>query len=177
LADRARGSFNATFWNSQKRCLFDVLGDSGADASLRPNQLIAASLDFTMLSKEKSGAVVDLIDQELLTPYGLRTLSKDDPRYRGGYFGDRRNRDQAYHSNHQNVEHVYRNFLEPIFKNQVHQACLGTVNEVFDGDQPHTPRGCISQAWSIAEPLRAYVEDILQLRPKYEKELLSSAET
>jgi glycogen debranching enzyme len=71
------------------------------------------------------------------------------------------------------VAHAFRNFVEPLFTRQVQQACLGAVNEIFDGDAPHAPRGCVSQAWSVAEPLRAYVEDVLRAKPKYEKEVLS----
>jgi glycogen debranching enzyme len=72
----------------------------------------------------------------------------------------------------QNREHVLKNFLSPLFTQQVYQAGLGTVSEIFDGDAPHVPRGCIAQAWSVAEPLRAYLEDVLQVRPKFEKEVL-----
>jgi len=193
LAEKTKTSFNQKFWNPEKNCLFDVLGENGVDASLRPNQVIATSLDFTMMNHERNVSVVDLMEHELLTPCGLRTLSRSDPRYRGSYFGDRRNRDQAYHNGTvwpwltgpfataylktkgytpQNVQYVSKNFVEPLLKNQITQGCLGTVNEVFDGDAPHTPRGCVSQAWSIAEPLRAYAEDILQARPKHEKEVL-----
>ncbi len=193
LAEKARASFNSKFWNTEKGCLFDVLSESGVDASLRPNQVIASSLDFTMLNKERSKSVVDLVEAELLTRYGLRTLTVKDPRYRGSYFGDRKNRDQAYHNgtvwpwligpfttaylktngySSKNVEHASKTFVEPFFKGQVLQGCLGTVNEVYDGNSPHTPRGCISQAWSVAEPLRAYVEDILQVRPVFEKVVL-----
>ncbi len=193
FADKAKASFVSKFWNPEKNCLFDVLGENGVDTSVRPNQVIAASLDFSMLDKERNMFLVNLVERELLTPCGLRTLSRSDPRYRGNYFGDRRNRDQAYHNGtvwpwltgpfttaylktkgytQENVEHAFKGFIEPLFKTQIILGCLGTVNEVFDGDFPHTPRGCISQAWSIAEPLRAYVEEVLQVRPKYEKEVL-----
>ncbi len=198
LADKARTSFNRKFWNANKSCLFDVLSEFEVDASLRPNQVVAISLDFTMLSNQRSELVVDLLENNLWTPCGLRTLSRSDSRYRGKYVGDRKSRNQAYHNgavwpwltgpfttaflktkgySNLNIEYSFRTFLEPLFKAQTMEACLGTINEVFDGDEPHTPRGCVSQAWSLAEPLRAYVEDILRVRPKYEKEVLGPSKT
>jgi predicted glycogen debranching enzyme len=196
LSEKAQASFNMKFWNSEKSCLFDVVGESGVDASLRPNQVIAAALDFTMLDKSKNAKVVKIVQRELLVPCGLRTLEPSDPNYKGVYAGDRKSRDQAYHSGTvwpwllgsftsaflktrgytaQNSEYAFRNFLEPLFTRQIQQACLGTVNEIFDGDASYAPRGCISQAWSVAEPLRAYIEDVLRVKPKYEKEVLKSS--
>ena len=191
MAAKAHNSFNLKFWNAEKRCLFDVVGEGGGDAALRPNQIIAASLDFTMLDKAKSEQVVDTVQRELLTPCGLRTLAQNDPRYRGVYVGDRRSRDQAYHNGtvwawllgpyvtafrkaKSNSAYELKNCLVSLFTQQVTQAGLGTISEVFDGDSPHTARGCIAQAWSVAEPLRAYVEDVLHDRPKYEKEVLQA---
>jgi predicted glycogen debranching enzyme len=195
MAAKAQASFNLKFWNAEKRCLFDVVGEFGADAALRPNQIIAASLDFTMLDKAKSEQVVDVVQRELLTPCGLRTLAQNDPQYRGVYVGNRRSRDHAYHNGtvwawllgpfttaflkakgHGNhwLEYASKNLIMPLFTQQLTQAGLGTISEVFDGDPPHTARGCIAQAWSVAEPLRAYVEDVLQARPKYEKEILQA---
>jgi predicted glycogen debranching enzyme len=188
MAAKTRKSFNLKFWNAEKNCLFDVVGAS-ADAALRPNQIIAAALDFTMLDNVKNGQVVDAVQRELLTPCGLRTLARAEPGYRGVYVGGRWSRDQAYHNGtvwawllgsyvtafrkaKSNSEHELKNCLMPLFTQQITQAGLGTISEVFDGDPPHTPRGCIAQAWSIAEPLRTYVEDVLQVRPKYEKEVL-----
>jgi len=189
MAAKAQASFNLKFWNAEKRCLFDVVGDDGADAALRPNQIIAAALDFTMLDKAKSEQVVEAVQRELLTPCGLRTLEQNDPRYRGVYVGDRWSRDQAYHNGtvwawllgpyvtairkaKSSSAYELKNYLLPLFTQQINQAGLGTVSEIFDGDSPHTPRGCIAQAWSVAEPLRAYMEDVLQIRPKYEKVIL-----
>jgi predicted glycogen debranching enzyme len=190
MATKAHRSFNLKFWNAEKRCLFDVVS-ANADASVRPNQIIAAALDFTMLDKANSEQVVEVVQRELLTPCGLRTLARTEPGYRGVYFGDRRSRDQAYHNGtvwawllgpyvtafrkaKSNSEHEIKNCLTPLFTQQITQAGLGTISEVFDGDPPHLPRGCIAQAWSVAESLRAYVEDILQVRPKYEKEVLQA---
>jgi predicted glycogen debranching enzyme len=187
----AQKSFNAKFWNEESGCLFDVVSASGVDASLRPNQIIAVALDFTMLNNDRSEKVVAVVQRELVTPYGLRTLTPSDSRYSNMYFGDRRNRDQAYHNGtvwawllgpyvtacrkaQSSSDYELRNRLVSLFTQQITQAGLGTVSEIFDGDPPHTPRGCIAQAWSVAEPLRAYVEDGLQVRPKHENEVLQT---
>ncbi|MEM3673007.1 MAG: amylo-alpha-1,6-glucosidase [Candidatus Bathyarchaeia archaeon] len=195
LAEGARKAFVEKFWDSEKNCLFDVIGEGEKDASVRPNQIIAVSLDFTMLDIAKKEKIVDVVHRELLTPYGLRTLAKSDPKYVGVYEGDRRKRDIAYHNGtvwawllgpfttaflktkgyvEHRREYALKNFLPPLFTEQVYRAGLGTISEVFDGDPPHMPRGCIAQAWSVAEPLRAYVEDVMQTRPAHEKEILQS---
>ncbi len=195
MAREARESFNEKFWNGESGCLFDVVEESGADASLRPNQIIAAALDFTMLDNDKSEQIVDVVQRELLTPYGLRTLARGDTRYRSMYVGDRRSRDQAYHNGtvwpwllgpfttaflkakghgDLRVKYALKNFILPLLTQQIFEAGLGTLSEIFDGDPPHTPRGCVAQAWSVAEPLRAYVEDVMRVRPKYEKEVLQA---
>jgi len=194
LAKNAKRSFNEKFWNADKGCLFDVVDEHGyGDNSIRPNQIIAVALDFTMLDDFKSEKIVDLVHKELLTPYGLRTLARSDSRYVGLYFGDRRSRDKAYHNGTVwpwllgpfttaflktkgyadfRREHALKNFLLPLLTEQIFKAGLGTISEIFDGDSPHSPRGCIAQAWSIAEPLRAYVEDVMQIRPEHEREIL-----
>lgn len=194
LAEKARKSFNEKFWNRSKGCLFDVVDEHGyGDTSVRPNQIIAVALDFIMLDKTISEKIVDLVQKELLTPYGLRTLARGDPKYVGVYFGDRRSRDKAYHNgtvwpwllgpftraflktkgySDFRREYALKNFLLPLFTEQLSRAGLGVISEIFDGDSPHNPRGCIAQAWSVAEPLRAYVEDVMQIRPKYEGEFL-----
>ncbi|HJW28736.1 MAG TPA: amylo-alpha-1,6-glucosidase [Saprospiraceae bacterium] len=193
MASKARESFDRVFWNKKQKCLFDVIDTSGADASLRPNQIVAASLDFPILHQDKAEPVVDMVQNKLLTPFGLRTLTPDDSRYHGRYAGDRRSRDEAYHNGtvwpwllgpfvtayikvkggeSATREFACTNFIRPLFSQNSFSACLGTISEVFDGDPPHTAGGCISQAWSIGEPLRAYVEDVLRVRPKQEKEIL-----
>ncbi len=196
LAENAKRSFNEKFWNAGKGCLFDVVDEQGyGDASIRPDQIIAVSLDFPMLDTLKSEKIVDLVQKELLTPYGLRTLTQSDPRYVGFYFGDRRSRDKAYHNGTVwpwlvgpfttaflktkgytdfRREYALKNFLLPLFTKQIFKAGLGAISEIFDGDPPYNPRGCIAQAWSVAEPLRAYVEDVMQIRPKHEGEILSA---
>jgi len=193
LAENAMKSFIEGFWGSEKNCLFDVVREHGKDDSLRPNQIIVVVSDFTMLDNVKNEKIVDTVHRGLLTPYGLRTLARNDPRYIGVYAGDRRNRDKAYHNGtawpwllgafttaflktkgyaEYRREYALKNFLLPLFTEQVFKAGLGTISEIFDGEPPHTPRGCIAQAWSIAEPFRAYVEDVMQARPKYEKKVL-----
>jgi predicted glycogen debranching enzyme len=195
MAGKARKSFVEKFWNPEKNCLFDVISEYGKDGSLRPNQIIAVALDFTMLDDAKNEKIVDVVYREFLTPYGLRTLTRNDQRYIGVYAGDRGSRDRAYHNGtvwpwllgsfttaflktKGYTEHrrgyVLKNFLAPLFTKQVLEAGLGTLSEIFDGESPHTPRGCIAQAWSIAEPFRACVEDVMRFRPKYEKRVLQS---
>lgn len=193
MAEKAKRSFAEKFWNPDKNCLFDVVSENARDDSLRPNQIIAVSLDFTMLDKTKNEKIVDAVHHELLTPYGLRTLARNDPRYVGVYAGDRNSRDKAYHNGtvwpwllgpfvtaflktkgyvEYRREYALKNFILPLFTEQIFKAGLGMISEIFDGEPPHTPRGCIAQAWSVAEPLRAYVEDVMQKRPKYEKQAL-----
>jgi glycogen debranching enzyme len=194
MADKAKLNFNLEFWNSEKHCLFDVADKLGADQSVRSNQIIAVGLDFTMLEKDKQNLVVDFVMKEFLTPYGLRTLATNDPRYRGRYFGDRRTRNLAYHNGpvwpwltgpltkaylktkgraSRQLKFAQETFLFPLFSQQTIQNGLGSISELYDGDLPYAPGGCVSQAWSVAELLRAYVEDTLQFRPPHEKEVLS----
>jgi len=191
LAEHAKRSFDK-FWNAERNCLFDVVGDDGKDGSLRPNQVIAAALDWPMLDGVKCERVVDVVQQELLTPFGLRSLARNDSRYVGIYAGDRNSRDRAYHNGTvwawlmgpfvtaflkakgytEFRRECALNLVSPLLKSQLFEAGLGSVSEVFDGEAPHMPRGCIAQAWSVAEPLRAYVEDITQCRPKCEKDIM-----
>jgi len=134
---------------------------------------------------------LNVVKRELLTPYGLRTLARSDARYKGVYLGDRQNRDQAYHNGTVWAwllgpyvtacrkakfcsDYELKQHLISLFTRQTIQSGLGTISEVFDGEPPHEPRGCIAQAWSVAEPLRAYLEDVVWIRPKYEKEVLQS---
>lgn len=184
LADRCHARFTDAFWNDSDGCLYDVLGDNGPDRSIRPNQIFAVSLPNSLLSDEKAMRVVDVVEWELLTSYGLRTLSRRDPNYRGHYGGDPHSRDSAYHQGTvwpwllgpfltayvkvhgltPEARHRADRFLEPM-RGQLWQAGLGQISEVFDGDPPHHPGGCIAQAWSIAEVLRTYVEDVKGIKP------------
>ena len=193
MAEKARTSFLEKFWNRQTNCLFDVVTNGPGDASSRPNQVIAASLDFTILDNVKAELVVETVSRQLLTPFGLRTLSPQDPRYVGRYSGDRWHRDNAYHNGtvwpwllgpfvtaflrlRSYDPHwrsiAFENFLKPLFTVELYRAGLGSISEIFDGDSPHESRGCIAQAWSVAEPMRAYFEDVLLKRPPYERRML-----
>jgi predicted glycogen debranching enzyme len=172
--ERAAAGF-ARFWNADLGCLYDVLdvdGGTAADASIRPNQLFAVSLPYSVLPTEHMRAVVDLCGRQLLTSYGLRSLSPGDPKYIGHYAGNPYERDSAYHQGtvwawllgpfaraHYRVHRdaaLAMSFLAPVAQH-LEDACVGSVSEVFDGDAPHTPRGCFAQAWSIAEILRAWI--------------------
>jgi len=194
MAEKTRRSFNEKFWNPQRNCLFDVVtGDRPGDSSLRPNQTMAVSLDFTMLDNVKAEQIVETLQKRLWGVYGLKTLPDDDPRYIGKYKGDRVQRDTAYHNGtvwtwllgpfikaflklrNYDAEwrsFAFKNFLQPLFHEEIFRAGLGNVSEIFDGDPPHEPNGCIAQAWSVAEPLRAYVEDVLLKRPPFEQQIL-----
>jgi predicted glycogen debranching enzyme len=178
MADKAHASFNALFWNEQAGCLYDVIDGEILDASIRPNQVIAISLTNTMVGRDQAARILGVIELELLTPRGLRTLSPSDPNYIGRYEGGPGSRDGAYHQGTvwpwlmgpyitASVKTFGRNAGRRIaatwlenFKQHFHEAGLGQVSEIFDGDAPYTPRGCVAQAWSVAELLRAIVEDV-----------------
>ncbi len=193
MARKSRLSFAEMFWNKNGGYLFDVINDEDSDSTLRPNQLIAVSLDFPVLESEKRLRVVDVAWKLLWGKFGLKTLPETDSRYHGVYLGDWSHRDNAYHNGTVWAwllgpfvsaftktrgyaapwrRFAFKNFLEPLFSEHLYGAGLGTVSEIFDGNAPHTPRGCISQAWSVAEPLRVYVEDVEFNRPLYEKQVL-----
>ena len=171
-ASRVRASFIAGFWSEQAGHLYDVIdGPGGVDATLRPNQIFAVSLLPGLLDARRAQAVVEACSRELLTPVGLRSLSPRHPSYAGSYSGGLRERDAAYHQGT-----VWAWLLGPfaLAHYRVHgdaaqaqgllaglaphlgEACLGTISEIFDGDAPHAPRGCVAQAWSVAETLRAW---------------------
>jgi predicted glycogen debranching enzyme len=172
MSEKACESFNRLFWNGDKGCLFDVVNDDGFDVSIRPNQVIAISLTNSMVSTERARSILRVVESELLTPRGLRTLSPNDPQYVGEYKGDPGRRDAAYHQgtvwpwlmgpyitaySKTFGEAAGRDFAAKWFlnfQNHFGEACLGQVSEIFDGDAPHHPRGCVAQAWSVAELLR-----------------------
>jgi predicted glycogen debranching enzyme len=173
MADRVAISFRDRFWCAREGYLYDVVdGPEGNDAALRPNQLLAASLPYSPLSPEQARAVVDACAATLLTSHGLRSLAAHHPAYVGQYGGDRWRRDSAYHQGttwgwligpfveaHYKIyadAEAARSFLRP-FVRHLSDHGLGTISEVFDGDPPHTPRGCIAQAWSVAEVLRVWL--------------------
>jgi glycogen debranching enzyme len=166
-AEDVRDSFETSFWNRQSQCCYDVVNPN--DASIRPNQLFAISLPFPLFDDARAHEILSVCESQLLTPVGLRTLSPNDPRYRGRLTGDPRSRDNAYHQGtvwpwltgaYIDALRRYRGDLasaQTLLDNmQTHlgEAGLGTISEVFDGDAPHTPRGCIAQAWSVGEILR-----------------------
>jgi predicted glycogen debranching enzyme len=179
LAILARKNFEPLFWNEAGGYLYDVVDGGRRDAAIRPNQILAVSLHHSMLSPEKARSVVDVVARELLTPYGLLTLASGDPNYRSRYEGDPWTRDSAYHQGtvwpwllgpfvtaymkvNGRTDRARRNaagWLHP-FREHLSIAGLGQISEIFDGDPPHTPRGCIAQAWSVAELLRVLAEDI-----------------
>ena len=180
-ANQVKESFNAKFWDSSNQCLFDVVDGDEPDDHIRPNQIYAVSLPFSLLPEEQEKAVVALVEKELFVGCGLRSLAPDHPDYHGIYCGALAKRDAAYHQgtawgfllggffsaymkvNHhsssaaENAVHM----LEPVRKHLSDSGCIGSISEIFDGDTPHNPRGCYAQAWSVGEVLRCYCEDIL----------------
>jgi len=207
LAEKVKVSFNKRFWNEEAGCLYDVVDeevmenkdakeqstceqkDSDQDrhgkmirdnAQIRPNQIWAVSLPFTMLSVEKEKKVVDTVMMHLYASYGLRSLSPEDEAYKGIYFGELHDRDAAYHQGTvwafplggfiSAYVKVYgktedgmmraRKLIAPL-EDHLMDGCIGSIAEIFDGDEPHVSRGCYAQAWSVGEILRAYTEDIL----------------
>jgi predicted glycogen debranching enzyme len=174
-AEKALGSFNRRFWCAAEGYLYDVIdGPAGDDAACRPNQLLAISLTHPILDPSKWKPVLQTVHRRLWTPVGLRSLAPGHPDYKAKYFGDLRARDAAYHQGT-----VWAWLVGPLidawlkvypedragahellqgFIPHLDQACIGSISEVFDAEPPFTPRGCISQAWSVAEVLRCWVK-------------------
>lgn len=184
LASQVVAAFNSRFWNDPASCCFDVIDDRARDAAIRPNQLLAISLPFPILSLDRAPRMLETVRQELLTPVGLRTLSPRDPSYLGRYRGDVVSRDRAYHngsvfpwllgpyvSAYLKVNGRTENALAQV--RQLLKGCLdrirgdglGNLCELFDGDPPHTADGAVASARSVGEVLRCYAEDVLDLRP------------
>ena len=181
-AERAQRSFNERFWYHEGGYLYDVIdGPNGNDDSIRPNQIFAISLDHPVLARDRWPSVLAIVERDLLTPVGLRSLSPDNPDYKKNYHGDLKTRDAAYHQGtvwawligpfidawlrvHPNEQRKARAFLQA-FPEHLSEAGIGTISEVFDAEEPHTPRGCIAQAWSIAEVLRCWVKTESRERP------------
>lgn len=181
-AERARAveSFRRKFWCRNGQYLYDTIdGPVGNDTSIRPNQIYAISLCDDLLTRNQAQQVLQIVIDHLLTPVGLRTLSPHDSRYRPRYEGGPVERDRAYHQGTvwpfllgpfitswvktsggtEESKVVARSFLKGL-EEHLRETCIGQISEIFDGDAPHHPRGCPAQAWSIAEPLRAMVEDL-----------------
>lgn len=184
-AEIIASAFAGQFWNSQAGCLYDCIGEHVLDDTIRPNQIFAVSLPHCPLTHEQQASIVHVVGTHLLTTMGLRSLSPEDPRYRSKCGGSWESRDRAYHQGtvwaylmgpfieaYLKVEgdklltlaqaNDYIQALEP----HLHEAAIGFVNEIFDGDAPHAPRGCVAQAWSVAELLRAK-----QLLAEYSRKL------
>jgi predicted glycogen debranching enzyme len=179
LAAKVKEHFGRAFWISPFRGLADVVGDNGRrDNSIRPNQVFAVSLPNSPLTDEQQAAVVEVVRRELLTPVGLRTLARSDPNFRPHYTGAQVQRDAAYHNgtiwpwpigpfleaylrvnkrSEDSVEQAKR-WLEPLLRHLEQDACIGSISEIFEAEEPHRPDGCPAQAWSVAEVLRLAVE-------------------
>jgi glycogen debranching enzyme len=174
-AERVRASFNERFWNAKAGYLYDVVdGERGDDPACRPNQVFAISLPHPVLDRKYWAPVMEVVEQRLLTPVGLRSLAPGHPDYKPRYFGDLRSRDAAYHQGtvwawligpfldawlklHPDDLAGARSKLEG-FVPHLGEGCIGSISEVFDAEAPFTPRGCIAQAWSVAEVLRCWVK-------------------
>lgn len=180
LAAHAKESFAKEFWNEKDGCLYDVVDGLEGDATLRPNQIYAVSLPHRMLDADKEKKIVDKVYEKLYAKTGLRSLSPDDKEYHPTYEGCLDKRDHAYHQGTSwgfllggfltAYVHVYGTSKEVITqvdamldatREQFYHGCIGSIAEIFDGNEPHTSRGCYAQAWSVGEILRAYTEDIL----------------
>jgi predicted glycogen debranching enzyme len=181
LAERTKNSFIREFWNDEKKYLYDLIDASGKSEEIRPNQIFAVSLPFEILEREKQKQVVAVVEKELLTPRGLRSLDTSDPHYIGVYAGDPYDRDSAYHqgtiwpwlmgpylesymkvNDYSPAALAYCRTIIEEFRMELKDRGIGTISEIFDGDEPHLPKGCISQAWSVAEILR--ILEILEKR-------------
>lgn len=177
LADKVGAGFRNLFWNQDKGYLNDcILPDGSVDDSLRPNQIFAVSLEFSPLSAQQQRSVVDVVQDQLLTPYGLRTLNPLAENYKGKYTGSPHDRDEAYHQGtvwpyligafveaylkvnefNPKGKRQAAEFILPLLQHFTEDGCVGSISEIFDGDAPQLPKGCIAQAWSVAELIRAY---------------------
>jgi len=186
LARKVRSSFRRTFWNEDHWRLFDVIRlDGTPDPANRPNQIFATYLPFPLLEHPQEVAVVENVFRTLYTSLGLRSLDPADPAYQGRFEGDRLHRDGAYHQgtvwsyligpfitsylkDHQGSmeAHLRASCMLEVFKAHLaRESCIGSISEVFDGDAPHRSGGCVAQAWSVAELLRCYVEDLKRQKP------------
>jgi predicted glycogen debranching enzyme len=174
-AEKVRRSFNERFWYASGNYLYDVVdGENGDDPACRPNQIFALSLPHPVLDCSRWKAVLEVVRQRLLTPVGLRSLAPGDPQYKAKYYGDLRARDAAYHQGtvwawligafidawikvHPEDRTGARRFLQG-FVAHLSEGCIGSISEIFDAEEPFTPRGCVAQAWSVAEVLRGWAK-------------------
>jgi glycogen debranching enzyme len=184
LAQNVKESFRRLYDHT-----YDVIDTK--DLSMRPNQIFLVSLDFSMIDTQLQESIVTQVQKSLVTLFGLRTLSPQDSRYKGTYLGNH-HRDFAYHNgtvwpwlmgpfikafvkvHHHEAgqrRYAYQHFLQPMLE-VYGDSWDGSLHEIFDGDPPFAPQGCITQAWSVAEILRSWVEDIENITPRYESRLL-----
>lgn len=174
LAKKVKRAFRTIFWNDKDGYLYDYIWQGRGNKDIRPNQILAVSLPCSPLSHMRQKSVVQVVREKLLTPFGLRSLNQGNPQYRCCCAGDRASRDSAYHQGtvwswligpfveaHLKVHNFSKRsrqeaqeMIEPLLEH-MEQAGVGFVSEIFDGDSPHRPRGCIAQAWSVGELLRA----------------------
>jgi predicted glycogen debranching enzyme len=192
-ADRARAAFNRRFWYEEGAYLYDVIdGENGNDPSCRPNQLFAVSLPNPVLDPRRWERVVDVARERLLTPVGLRSLAPGSPDYKPTYDGDLRSRDAAYHQGTVWAWLVgpYVDALLKVYPDDrsralaalqgfiphLGEACIGSISEIFDAREPYTPRGCVAQAWSVAEVLRCWVKAAPELSPVHSNDASPSAQ-
>ncbi len=174
-------TFNRVFWNEEKGCLYDVVNGGNPDGSIRPNQVFAISLHYSMLPKDRSEQVLGVVERELLTPYGLRTLNEKDPNYKGRYEGGPYQRDSAYHQGtvwpwllgpfisayfkvHGNSAETRNHALGLLRPLEEHfsEGCLGQISEIYDGTVPQYERGCFAQAWSVGQIMQVLNDEIFQ---------------
>lgn len=180
MAEKAKESFNREFWNDELKCLYDVVDGTEKDDKIRPNQIYAVSLPYTMLDKNKEKCIVEKVISELYATYGLRTLNPDHAEYNPYYRGKLHDRDAAYHQGTawafplgglitayvkvfgktEDTKAYARKLIEPM-EDHLRDGCVGSIAEIFDGSEPNISRGTYSQAWSVGEILRAFTEDIL----------------
>jgi predicted glycogen debranching enzyme len=175
LADQTFRSFNERFWYREGGYLYDVVdGEQGDDPACRPNQLFSISLPYQVLDQGKWQQVLEVVRQRLLTPVGLRTLAPGHPDFKSTYTGDIRSRDAAYHQGtvwpwligpfvdawlrlYPEQRAIARSFLSGL-DTQLGEQCVGSISEICDAEPPYAPRGCIAQAWSVAETLRCWLK-------------------
>jgi predicted glycogen debranching enzyme len=170
-----RESFEKRFWFEAGGYLYDVVdGENGDDRALRPNQVFAISLDHPVLAEEKWASVMSCIEEKLLTPVGLRTLAPGEKDYKAKYYGNLRDRDAAYHQGTvwpwligayidawlklHGTKAGGAGKLLCAFDERLSQNAVGSIGEIFDAEAPYTHRGCVAQAWSVAEVLRSYAK-------------------
>jgi predicted glycogen debranching enzyme len=185
-------TFNRMFWNEERGCLYDVVNGGNPDGSIRPNQILAISLGYSMLPLDRATKVLEVVESELLTPYGLRTLNQQDPNYKGRYEGDPYQRDTAYHQGtvwpwllgpfvsaylkvHGHTEEARkhaRELLQPL-EEHFNEGCLGQISEIYDGSVPQYERGCFAQAWSVGQIMQVLCEDICVREDEPSKEVVA----